>query len=366
MTSIFFEMARVEDGKALCGLMKGSAMDGAIRISMEREPDYFLGIQVQSSQAVVIVARESATGKPVGVCSLGRRDVFVNGNTAAIPYLGDLRIHPEHRNGFILGRGYHYLREFLPPEDYAQSVILSENFPARQLLTSGRAGLPHYFPYGQCASTAVYLRTRKGGRKGPGALAVRKAEAKDLPGMQDFLDREGPSKQFYPAYRFERDFGSPYFHGLEPGNFYLAFDGTTLVGCASVWDQNSFKQTRIAGYSRLLAALRPLLNGWSALLGAPLLPPSGTCLNYFHLHSVLTKDNDPGIFAKLVEAVRGDYAGGAYDYFVCGMDVRDPLLDVLQACPHRSFTGLQYLVSFGYDPRPSLQPGPFFLESGRM
>ncbi len=368
MPSIIFEKGKAEDSPGLCALLRQSPMDGEVRLCLEREPDYFPGSEVQSPDPYVIVARECGTGKPVGVCCFGIREVFVNGVAAAIPYISDLRVHPDYRGGSVLARGYRYLRKLLPPESFAQSIIIRGNAKAETLLTSARAGLPHYHPYGECVSTSVSLQAGKPrlGRRSD-ALRIRRGEAGDIPSMQKFLDREGPSKQFFPNYRFEREFGTAYFRGLTPSDFYLAFDGANLVGFLSVWDQNGFKQTRIVGYSKILGRMRPLINGWSRLRGGFELPPCGSYLKYLSLHAVLVERNDPIIFRELVRSVYQDHAGREFGYFVCGMDSRDPLRAVLHEFPHHDIWGRHFLVTYGEgDPRESLRSGLFSIEAGRI
>ena len=52
-----------------------------------------------------------------------------------------------------------------------------------------------------------------------------------------------------------------------------------MIGAAGIWDQRSFRQTRVHGYSRAIGTFRPLINQWSRLIGGIELPRVGQSLD---------------------------------------------------------------------------------------
>jgi hypothetical protein len=363
MSGFLIEPAKPGDSPALCRLVRLAAMPGSVSISMEREPDYFLAAGVQGEKTSVFVARSAATGGLAGVGALSLRYVYVNGKPREIPYLSDLRIAPEFRKGRLLAQAYAYLREhLLSGNAFAQTIVVEDNAEALALLTSGRAGLPHYFPFGEYASPAILMA---GAVKSSGPYEIVRADGSQARSMQSFYDVEAPRRQFQPCYAFP-DMGGVYGRDLSWGDYFLAYRNGTLVGMAGVWDQRNFKQTRIQAYGGALKWLRPAVNVFSRWAGAIPLPPAGSLLPYLNLHAIAIKGDDPEILAALLSGIRRELRGQGHAYLLCGLDKQDPLRRALTGFKTRHFGGRHFLVGFGEDPRCGLRPGPFYLEAARI
>src|SRR5689334_1979750 len=83
-------VATSSDDIAIRRLLRENSMDGAIRITFEREPDYFLGTDLAGGiDQTILVARDSKLGC-IGRCT--RRECWVNGQRHSIGYLGELRL----------------------------------------------------------------------------------------------------------------------------------------------------------------------------------------------------------------------------------------------------------------------------------
>lgn len=364
MSRYSFDLARPADSDELCDLV-GAPMDGTIRVAMERTGSYFHGAGVQSDSPQVIVARD-ASGHIVACCSVGTREVFVNGTPRPVFYIGDLRIHPSARNGTVLARGFRFLRERVmsAPDAFAQTMILQENKAALEILTSGRAGLPRYCEAGDYDCFAI--RPGRSRASLAGRFEIRAATRADVPAMQTLFDRAAPAKQFFPVYRFAELETSLFHRDLRIEDFRLAWSGGERVGMTAVWNQSSFKRTRIAGYSPALSLARPAVNLFTKLSGGFRLPPPGTAPAHAHLTCIVCRDNDPEIFASLLATIRSEHAAHAYDYFLCGLDHRDPLRAAFDGLPALNYPGQHFLVRFGEDPRERITPGIFHFESGRI
>lgn len=369
MPRFVIDEARPEDDAELRALFR-VPMAGSIAIASEREPNYFRSAAVQNEEPLVFVGRDTERGGLAGVFSVGRRRVFVDGRPRALPYFCDLRILPAFRQGTLLARGYRFVRErVLDGDDLAQTIVIADNLVALEALTSGRGGLPVYHPYGEYHTYAVNIRSAARSRDDLNCM-VRRATGEDLPAIQAFLQKEAPRKQFYPVYDFTRLQGPgpvpDYYADIRIEDFFLAFAGAKLVGLVGVWDQKAFKQTRVISYARSIAYTRPLYNLAARATGGIVLPPAGSLMEYFNLHALLIENDDPGIFAALIAAVKNTYRGGPHEYFLCGLDASDPLNAALGRERHRLIRGRHFLIGFGSDPRPTLRPGPFYLETARI
>ncbi len=348
--------AEPTDSGALCDLMERCPMGQSIRLTFERRPDYFLGAQIQAEQPLILLG--DGPDGIFGVFAAGSRRVFVNGTPTKIRYLSDLRIDPEYRGKTWLARGYRHLRsEVFESEEFAQTLILSDNAEVMKLLSSRRAGLPGYFPHGE------YL-THFLGDGAPhldGSIQVKPATSGHIPEMQCFFDQEAPRRSFFPCYRFNELTSNPYYLGQQISDYLLAYRGSELVGFFGVWDQSSFRQSRIHGYGGAIRWMRPLVNRVSPIR----LPRPGSVLPLRYAHSIVILDDDAEILRQLL-AVGMNLAkkAGFQGNLVVGLDAKDPLNEAVSRFRKRTFRGRHYLVSFAQSV-PSL-PRPFAFEVARV
>jgi hypothetical protein len=354
------------DSDALATLLDECPMGSSIRLVMQRRPDYFVGASVQAQRPVIIVGEEVASGRLVGSFAAGARDVYVDGKARSVRYLSDLRIHPDHRHGTLLARGYRYLREkVFAVGEWAQTVVLDDNRPALDVLTSGRAGLPRYHPAGDyhCYMVSAGQRIRTTSTN----LQIRAARASDIEAVQVFYDREAPRKAWCPVYCF-RDLDSEYYRGLGIEDFVLAHRGSELVGMAACWDQSAYKQTRVASYERGLRWLRPAYNVAARIIpGRVPLPPAGTFLKSSYASAIHCLEDDPAILSTLLTHLLPAAHQSGADYLAVGLDAASPLCNALHHWRHYLVQGGHYLVGFGGGTPPLRKAGgEFYFECARI
>ncbi|MDC0157061.1 hypothetical protein OAK38_04795 [Verrucomicrobia bacterium] len=354
--------ANPADNPGLCDVFANTPMEGAIWINQDRRPDFFHGAAVQSESPEVFVLRKEEETGLNAVFAVGRRNVFVNGRSREIQYLSDLRIVSGHRGGSNLARGFQFLRhEVLKNDEFAQTLVLSENEKALDLLTSRRCGLPGYFPCGEYEYYLIGLRHLPSSR-----FQVRRATPRDVSLMQEFFDREAPRKQFFPVYRFDELDGSAYYRDVKLENFFLAWAGDELVGLLGAWDQGNYKKILIRGYAGGLKWLRPWLNAFSRLRGGIELPAPGALQRALYLHCAVCRENDPDILTSLIREAQSGFAGQGYHHAALGLDRRDPLREALAGFRTMNFAGRHFLVTFGDDPRSTLDHQMFYFEAARI
>ena len=364
ITPLPLKRAKAADNPGLCDIFSDTPMEGAIWINQDRRPDFFHGAAVQSESPEVFVLRKEEETGLNAVFAVGRRSVFVNGQPKAIRYLSDLRLVSGHRGGSKLARGFQFLRnEVLRNDEFAQTLVLSENEKALDLLTSRRCGLPGYFPCGEYEYHLIGLRHSPSPSP---RFKVRRATPRDIPSMQEFFDREAPRKQFFPAYRFDELDTSAYYRDVKLENFFLAWAGDELVGLLGAWDQGDYKKIHVRGYGGGLKWLRPWLNAFNRLRGGIELPVPGALQRTLYLHCAVCRDNDPDILACLIRDAQSGFAGQGYHHAALGLDRRDPLREALAGFRTMNFAGRHFLVSFGDDPRSTLDNQVFYFEAARI
>ena len=177
MTRFIPRPATPEDSQELVELFRMAPMDGAISVATEREPDFFAGTNVQHEDAEVYLGQDQESGKLVGVFSIGKRRVFVNGEVRPLRYFCDLRIHKDFRQGTLLSRGFRFIKDnVMNGDEFAQTIIVADNKKAIQYLGSGRAGLPFYYPAGDYLTHAVSLRQKRRKRGASRDLSIQAGE----------------------------------------------------------------------------------------------------------------------------------------------------------------------------------------------
>ena len=345
--SFRFEVASPADEPALRSFSRSVDMPGAIRFSFEREPDYFGALCVEGRQYEVLVCRETGTGRVRATGHRSIKPVFVNGQPTPVGYLSGLRLEEPVRNGRILGRGYHFLRERHGDGRalFYLTTIMEDNRHAKAALLSGRCGLPQYHDFGRFCCMAISLNS-KGAARVNTDLRVRNAGPGDASTIIAFLQSEGRSRQFFPEYQMA-DFGTVggLLSNLKWDDIFLEFRGDELIGVVAAWDQRFIRRWRVTGYAYWLRALRQPFNLLARVRRMPRLPKTGSTPDYFILSLVCIRGSDQAAFATLLEeVVRQKHR--QYAFFLAGLHERDPLLPELLARPHFSLPSRLYVVAW--------------------
>ena len=327
MSRYTIELAVQKDDAALRCVLAQTPMEGRISVAFSREPSFFDAAAVEGRFHQVVLGRDRIGGHVVGfgVRSIGER--FVNGASRPVGYLSGLRIVPAHRSGALLARGYHFFRE-LHADARARlylTTIAEGNRTALDLLTSGRGGLPAYHAAGRYQTLAIPVRRGSIRREIPAGLSLRPATGDDLSAVIEFLNVYGPDRQFFPVYRSEDFCRGGLLHGLDLHDVLLCHRGSTLAGILAGWDQQAFRQTIVCGYRGALRWTRPAWNAWAGLAGWPKLPAPGNGFRSLTAALPLVVDNDPHVFASLLDALLAQARSRSADYLLIGLHETDPL-----------------------------------------
>jgi hypothetical protein len=330
-------LADRSDDADLRAFVRDADMEGRIGMSFPREPSYFDAIEVEGQFSKVVVGRDTESGALAGVGSGSAKRVYVNGEPRTIGYLSGLRVSPEYRNGLLLVRIYRMAEKLHEEHDVVMSIttILEDNQAAMTLLTSGKCGLPVYEDMGRFITLAITLNQRNPFRVGDGPGA-RPASRDDAGSIEAFLEREGPRRQFFPVYT-EGDLCSNtgLLRGLAVDDFLIAERQGDIVGILALWDQRSFRQSRVTGYGGSLRWTRPLYNTYARAARYPELPPSGSVLNHSFASLVCVTGDDPDVFARLAHAAFDAARALDLSFITFGFHERDPILIGMQGI--RSF-----------------------------
>jgi hypothetical protein len=340
--NLTFAVAQREDEPDIRRLLRENALDGWVRLSLEREPDAFAADFGLGRSHAFIVARERTTGEAVGICEQSVRDAFIEGEIRQLPYLGSLRVAPGYRHrirvlrgGFAAVRALLGRRAALP---FALTAITANNHAAQRVLCAGLPGLPRYRPAGMLATFA--LRTAITANP----PEVKRATPADLPAIAVLLQRAYRRFQFAPVWRAADLARLTAVGGLRIDDFLIVRRGPGLRGCLAVWDQSVARQTVVRDYAPWLGRLRPLINLAAPLASLPQLPAPGSTLAQAYLSHVAVEDDDPAIFRALLAAGSTLARKRGFELALTGFAAGHPFAAVVARARPITYRSLLYLV----------------------
>lgn len=272
---LLYRRAGTEDDAEIRATFRDTPMDGWVRLSFERPRASWA---VENGPATFMAREENGT--LVGTFALETFPVHVNGQIENVGYLSGLRVRPAYRHKVrVLKGGFASLSTLAPASGtvpYYFTSLAHDNQPARRLLEARLPGMPVYQPEGGMETFVLRAGGRRRGR-------LRPAELRDIPALVGFYNAQSVRYQFSPVLS-EKMVSEPKGHrGLKLSDFLLLKDGSRLRGVLAVWDRRVEKQTVVKGYRFPLNRLRPMVNAWSALRGAPALPAPGQSVDQVFL-----------------------------------------------------------------------------------
>lgn len=354
-----FELATPADDPDLRRLLREHPFAGSISMSFEREPNYFAASTIEGDFAQTLIVRDSRTPQIIGVGDRSIRPYYVNGEIKNVGYFSGLRVDARYQHGMalarFLGKGFEGQRELHKDgraKFYLMSVV-ADNFPARRLL---EANLPHYprlHPYARMCTFAIHPRRVK---REP-QIQITRGSVDLIPAIADCLARNGRRSQFAPCWT-EDALRSAGRMNLDVADFFLVQKNSRVVGCLALWDQQSFKQSVVRGYSGWLARFRKVINCFTPL------PAPGTRLNQCFACFAAVDHDDPEIFSALLRAAYNEAARRKYDYVMLGLAEGSPFIPVAKSYLPIIYESRIYLAAWedGYEEIAAIEKRPPALE----
>lgn len=353
-----YTVATRDDEPALRRLLRDNPMRGAITLTFEREPNYFVGTHLADADDTTIVAHDGPRLVCMGRCVT--RTCSVNGLPRRVAYLGELRLDATAQGRFdILRGGYRFFHELqrTAPADVTFTSIAADNLRARRLLERGVPWLPRY---GFLTEFVTLLLPTRGTR--PSVAANVPQPELDRAELVEFLN-DHASRYQLAAWWTEEKLASLEHHGLGLEDFSVTrgHDGQ-IVAAAGLWDQRSFRQTVVRGYSPALALARPWMNLAARAFGTPHLPPVDRVLAHALVCPFALSSDASGRLPDLIAMLAGRAARLGLEYLTLGFAAGDPRLGALQdRFRHRAYLSRLYRVrwpedagSLALDARPFL------------
>ena len=328
--------ARDADNEALVALAAACPMAGDITMCVDRAPNFFALSKLEGSQCKVGVAVAGAgpstslgmTTAIIGCGMASERWSYVHGKETQTTYAGDLKVHPSYRGTPAADGLVAYIvdccRQFGGDDVPSLLTVLAGNTSMQQR-ERGPRGLPALCPVASLDVFAIpFLWRRESHVRG---VQVCEAKHNDIEEMAALWARIGPTRQFTPVLTAQA-FGewlenAP---GLTIDDYLVArsADGR-IAGFMALWDQCEFKQLRVLGYSRRLAAARFAVNAFAPLAGVTTLPASGAQLRSLSAVHVCAPMEDRVVLRALLLFGYSRYRATGRTFFTMAIDRQDPV-----------------------------------------
>lgn len=343
-----YSLAGPEDSKALLRILECSDFQGGISVLYTRRPDPLDSWGHEGSAVLVPVIRDLVTGEIIAMGCCVVREAYLNGKIANVGYLTGLKVLPAYRNRMPhISKVYEFLREATAHQvDLYYTTILTENQEARRILEKKRARMPEYRWWGDY--TVYCFRTGKRHIGEGGTLETGWSPEKDA---------------FYKENAGRMNFSSPTL--LQPGigeeDIYTFRDSRgQILGMCAVWNQQSFKQHIVTGYTGIYRLVHRLPMG---VFGYPDFPLPATPANHACVTGLYMKGDDPALARDFLRALAGRRTD--VDMLLLGLFENHPLRAVFNGLRHIRYTSRVYTVHWaGNEITPDARP--FAIEVGLL
>ena len=316
--------ATAADNEQLIGLAAACAMVGDVSLRIDRGPDFFALSRLEGARwKVGVVERD---GVIVGCVAISERLSYVNGRESRTGYASDLKVHPAHRDTMIADELSKYAeRESaeLPPAAPVLITVLAGNRSMERRL-SGPRGVPALRHLGTIRTHSLPILWH---RAVAGSIDVSPAGWRDLEEMASLWKQVAPQRQLAPVFTVDSMAewidSTP---GLDISSYRLARSRSgELLGFFAVWDQRSFKQLNVVGYSPRMQAARSIFNLIAPVVGGARMPGTGHALNCAAIAHICVPGSSPEVLRALLASTHNELRHTGISFINIGLDTRDPL-----------------------------------------
>jgi len=323
--------ANPKDNEGLVALAHACSMSGDMELRMDRAPDFFALNRLEGERLRLAVAERAGVVR--GCVCFSERECYLDGVVQRTGYVGDLKVHPDHRDTVIADGLSRYAGECMSglPESTPVLITVLAGNAAMERRLDGPRGLPRFSRVATIRTHSLSILWKRRNRV-VRSVSVSRASWNDIEEMAGLWRDVAKHRQLAPAYdadslaRWVRE--AP---GLAIHDFRLARgrDGR-LLGFVGLWDQRQFKQLTVVSYSPRMAVARRVFNVVAPIVGAERFPPAGAPLNVVTAtHVCMQRDRADVLRALLVSAHNG-LRGSGCSLLNIGLDKCDPLTAALQ------------------------------------
>ena len=286
------------DDESLRNLVADTPMEGRVRLKFLREPSFFQAESIGNKWFETIVLEEN--GEVLGLGTRAGRRILSSGEDIELGYLGMLRASLNVRNSIFLARCYKFLKQLHEDSPhrvpYYLTAILSENKVARQILESGRAGLPSYTPIADYCTYVVGRIPNKWRRNN-----VKIRVSKSSSDLQDLFES---SRNWSRGFSFASSYSLDDLKWLDFIEWQIVeVRSDSASAKALLCDMSKVRQTLVDAYPASMRML-PYMNWVLGCLGYPRIPHCGERLGLLYPCALSLKGDEEDALIVLMSAIR--------------------------------------------------------------
>jgi hypothetical protein len=342
--------ATARDNEQLIALAAGCPMVGDVSLRIDRGPDFFALNRLEGTRWKVGVAERDGT--IIGCVAISERRTFVNGRESRTGYASDLKVHPAHRDTLVADELSRYCeRECadLPPAAPVLITVLAGNRSMERRL-AGPRGVPQLKRIGTIRTHSIPVLWP---RRVEASIDISRAAWKDLEEMAALWRQVAPLRQLAQVLTVDEMAewidSTP---GVGISSYRVARSRSgELLGFFCAWDQRSFKQLNVVGYSTRMRVARATFNLLAPVAGGERMPRTGHSLNCVSIAQICVPGDRPEVLRALIASTHNELRRSGISFINIGIDTRDPLSAAVDgffaqptdvnACVTRSRGGVQ-------------------------
>ncbi|UUS61951.1 MULTISPECIES: GNAT family N-acetyltransferase [unclassified Acinetobacter] len=343
--------ATVEDDVQLMKISAETMPSNGITLSYARHPSYFDASHAQYNRPdLKVVVPVEDPSIVIAMMNLGWRYCYINGQPDLMRYVADLRMNPAYRGAKVMRLLMDYLHDEIPQDTIFESVVLNDNIVAASILHHERSGFPLPYFYDEIRTFTVSQAVKP---KTFNQYQFKTLTAERVDEANDFILKMKDHYNFLPSYDFNAlvDGQNPFWAGLNLDDFYLIYDQhNQLVGLYGLWNQKSFKQTRVIDYSRSLKLMKPFYNAYASVRGVLSLPKIHGTFDYLMLHSPLCHPEHLDVFASLIFHAKQQTKQRGKETYCITLAEKDPRIEWMKNTTSHVLKAKHYFHSFKANP----------------
>jgi len=283
-------------------LKEPSLSNRSISFELDRSPDIWKAFSVEGRHNDVLVVFDTLKNKIAGAMVCSQKSVFVYGEKIQLGYVSSLKVGVEYQGSIVIGLLFKYFKKYCQSQEAFVWLfsVFSDNDKALAFFDNKNRILPVFKPIEESFTYIFKMRVLSISSGFQTKMKIRTANKADLNSIIDFIKAEVQVRAFVPDYsQNEIGIGEGLLNGFNLDDLLISENENGICGLMALWNQYRIRRWKVGQYSKIINALRPIINFGSFMLGIPTLPKVGNSVEYKVLSLVLIRNNNEDVFRLL-------------------------------------------------------------------
>lgn len=334
-------IATENDSDTIKYLFEHTSFNNLIDLQFRRGDNPYKSFMEEDAGAVIILLKDNATGKAIGMGACSFHDIYLNGEIKRGGYLNGLKILPEYRTKLrYLPQTFQLMNEVTKDQtDIYYATVLQLAKDVQNSFEKKRKSMPTYAK--QCIYTSFLFNCASNTR----GLNLEKG---NVSGLDSFYEKRLCQYNLAPV---KKDI-----HGLRNEDFITWRDNGKILASCAIINNQSMKNYFLKGYSGIVKFIAhfPM-----KLIGLPPFPKVGKTVDNLCISMLMFDDDvDLASRARFIRAA-SSFAKGC-DVVTLGLTDTDPTYRAFKKISHIKYSS--YLYTINYDEIQNVNSRPVYLD----